>query len=119
MTDIKAGDRVKVEFEGEVYEVGEHYVHVTSDDQKEQWPRLFSTVGPEHVTKVTPPMPTRAGTVLKEVHDGGYTIHFKDNNGDWHSLRNDGVYVKIVSHDSLELAWKRGVLEEVVLDSPA
>ena len=77
MTDeLKIGDRVnvKVEYQGEVTQIGNEYVMVDDEVHGE------NTYALPEIEKVHPPLPQKYGAVIKS---GGF-VWFKTING-WHS----------------------------------
>lgn len=81
MSDFKAGDRVKVEFEG-VVRTSESYGSrvLVSDSATGTW------VLSESLTKIAPPLPTKVGSVV-DVQNTGCTRWVLTRQG-WHHVRD-------------------------------
>lgn len=65
---LRIGDRVKVEFEGKVTEIGGGRIAIQADESPGYW----NYVLPEHLTKIEPPLPTEPGFYVGEGWTGKY-----------------------------------------------
>lgn len=69
MSEIKVGDRVKVEYEGTIVEQSQHsgrYWVWVEDSQEGYW------VSARSVTRIQDPLPTAPGAVIRNAHDFTY-----------------------------------------------
>lgn len=93
MSEFKVGDRVKVEFEGEVMMAREAWVEVKSDKSKDTVDVYFEDA---HVTKVAPKLPTKVGSVVDSC---GYRFILTDRG--WHATSDVRPYGSGVFESSI------------------